>query len=56
MQKSFARINIDKVDIQKFPKGMDDPFGLALPQEPVIDEDASQLVSDRPMDQGCGGR
>jgi hypothetical protein len=34
----------------------DDLFGLALPQQPVIDENACQLVADRLVDQHGGDR
>ena len=44
-------VGVDQRDGVGVAEHGDDLFGLSQPQQPVVDEDAGQLVTDRLMDQ-----
>src|SRR6185437_2607583 len=56
-KKLLRCINMHKRDVVVMPEQIDHRFGLIQPEQAVIDEDASELVADRFMDQhgGDGG-
>ena len=53
-QERLARIDMDERDVVMAAKQRDDLLGLALAQQPMIDEDAGEPVADRLMDQQRG--
>ena len=46
---------MDQGHIRVLPERLDDLLGLVLAQEPVVHEDARQVVADRPVDEHRGG-
>src|SRR3989454_575134 len=51
VEEAVAGIDMDQVDLEGVTEGMVDRPRLALPQEPVVDEDARELIPDGAVDQ-----
>ncbi len=56
LQEPVLCLDMDEVDLEMGSKGVLDLLRLPRPQQPVVDEDASQLVADRLVHQGSGHR
>src|SRR5581483_1328159 len=46
LEEPLLRLNVDEGDVEVAPEGLDDLLGLVLPEQPVVDEDARELVAD----------
>ena len=56
VEEALAGVDDDEVDAGRLDEVLLDLLGLALAQQPVVDEDAGQLVADRLLHQGrCDG-
>ena len=56
-EESLAGVDVDQLDAEALTEGVDDLLGLALAQQAVVDEDAGELLADRPVhERGGGGR
>jgi hypothetical protein len=53
-EEKLAFIGVDQRDVVVVAEHAHDLVGLVLPQKPVIDEDAGQLIADRLVDQDGG--
>ena len=53
-QEQLRFVGVDQRHVVVVAEHRDDFFGLALAQQPVVDEDAGQLVADRLVDQDGG--
>ena len=51
LEESRRCIDMDQVDLECVPEGVDDRLRLALPEEAVVHEDTRELVADGPVDQ-----
>ena len=54
--KRSARFHVDQVDPGRGDEVGLDLLGLALAQQPVVDEDAGQPIADGALDDGSGNR
>ena len=50
LEKAFARVDRDDVEVQHVAKAADDLLRFVLAQQAVIDEDAGELLADRARD------
>src|SRR6185437_7637716 len=55
-EKEGAGVAVDQWDVVVAEEEPHDLFGLALPQEAGVDEDAGHLVADRLVQEGGGDR
>ena len=55
-EEAVGGLHVDQVDVEVGPEGLLHLLGLAGPQQAVVDEDAGQLVADRPVHQSGGHR
>ena len=49
VEKLVGGVDVDEVDVALGAHDVDDPVALAAPEQPVVDEDAGQLVTDGAM-------
>ncbi len=52
LQESLLRLDVNKVHAEVLPEGLHNLMGLVLAKEPVVHEDARELLAHRPVDQG----
>ena len=52
-EEALAGVDDDEVDAGRVDEVLLDLLGLALAQQPVVDEDAGELVADGLLHQGC---
>ena len=48
-EEPVGGVDVDELDVEMVAERLDDPRRLVLAQEAVVDEDAGQLVADRPV-------
>ena len=51
VEKPILRVDMNERHMEVLVKGLDDLQGLVLAQQPMVDEDACELVADRPVDE-----
>jgi hypothetical protein len=56
LEEAIGRFDVDQIHLQVAPEGVLYLLRLTLPQKPVVDEDAGQLISHRSVHQGGGDR
>ena len=50
-EEALARVDVDERDVEVVAERLDHLFGLVLAQQPVVDEDARELVADGLVDE-----
>ena len=55
-RKRSVGVDVDQRDAEALAEGLDDLLGLVLAHQAVVDEDAGELVADRPVDERRRGR
>ncbi len=53
-EEALLGVDVDELDPQLLAEGLDDLLALALSHQAVVDEDAGELIADRPVDERRG--
>ena len=56
VEEALVGVDVDQLDAELLAERLDHLLGLVLAHQPVVDEDAGELVADRAVDERRGGR